>query len=602
MLQRFDEPDCPAHKGELMGRIKTELSRREFIKSTGSAAVVATAALSLPGSRAAFAKEPGRYNILMIVTDQERYLRPNERPNGYELPGQERLASRGVVFENHHIASCVCTPSRAVLYTGQHIQKNGMFDNTNFPWASDLPTDFTTIGDILRRQGYYTAYKGKWHLTDAFETANQLQAPSRILAKEMEEYGFSDYFGIGDMIAHTKGGYLHDGVITSMTRSWLRGKATNLGIENKPWFMAVNLVNPHDVMYYNTDLPGKPKQSLTAMTHLNRDPSTEQFERKWDVKLPASRNQSVSGPGRPPAHEEFADARAGLVGRVPNEDARWRRLNNYYLNCIQDADRHILEILSELDDLGMSDNTIVVLTSDHGEHAGAHGLTGKGATGYREQQNVPLIIAHPGMPGGKHCRAVTSHLDIATTLVSLAGGDSIVKDALPGHDISPLLLNPESAGFDALRGGALFNYNMFAYQDADFLMNVSRFIREGGKLSDLPSKGWRPDLAKRGAIRSVFDGRYKLNRYFSPKEHHSPRSIEDLFANNDVELFDLESDPIEVNNLAMDQRRHGELLLAMNEKLNALIETEVGEDRGQMLPTGPNANWTLDPSVGKLRM
>ena len=102
--------------------------------------------------------------------------------------------------------------------------------------------------------------------------------------------------------------------------------------------------------------------------------------------------------------------------------------------------------------------------------------------------------------------------------------------------------------------------------------------------------------------RAVFDGRYKLNRYFSPREHHTPRSIEELFANNDVELFDLKSDPIEVNNLAMDRRSHGDLLVAMNEKLNALIEAEVGEDRGQMLPTGPNANWTLDPSLAKLRM
>jgi arylsulfatase len=58
------------------------------------------------------------------------------------------------------------------------------------------------------------------------------------------------------MIAHTEGGYLHDGVITSMTKSWLRGQASRLAAEDKPWFMAVNLVNPHDVMYYNTDLPG----------------------------------------------------------------------------------------------------------------------------------------------------------------------------------------------------------------------------------------------------------------------------------------------------------------------------------------------------------
>ena len=121
---------------------------------------------------------------------------------------QEKLASKGVVFENHQVASCVCTPSRAVLYTGQHIQKNRMFDNTNFPWASDLSTDFSTIGDMLRDLGYYTAYKGKWHLTDEFETANKLHQPTRILSAEMEEYGFSDYFGIGDMIAHTEGGFL----------------------------------------------------------------------------------------------------------------------------------------------------------------------------------------------------------------------------------------------------------------------------------------------------------------------------------------------------------------------------------------------------------
>jgi arylsulfatase len=143
---------------------------------------------------------------------------------------------------------------------------------------------------------------------------------------------------------------------------------------------------------------------------------------------------------------------------------------------------------------------------------------------------------------------------------------------------------------------------MFAFLDGDFLMNVSRFIREGGKPSELPDQGWRPDLARRGAIRSAFDGRYKLNRYFSPQEHHTPRSIEELFSNNDVELFDVENDPNEMNNLAMDRRGNGDLLVAMNEKLNALIASEVGEDRGQMLPGGNDASWTLDPSLVKLRM
>ena len=82
-----------------------------------------------------------------------------------------------------------------------------------------------------------------------------------------------------------------------------------------------------------------------------------------------------------------------------------------------------------------------------------------------------------------------------------------------------------------------------------------------------------------------------------------PRSLEELFANNDVELFDLETDPHEMSNLAGDSRRHGDLLVAMNERLNALIESEVGEDIGQMLPGGGgDAEWKLDPSVSRLRM
>ena len=191
---------------------------------------------------------------------------------------------------------------------------------------------------------------------------------------------------------------------------------------------------------------------------------------------------------------------------------------------------------------------------------------------------------------------------IATTLVSIAGGQSGTGEKLAGSDISTLLGKPEAVPFDAIRPGALFNYNMFAYIDSDFMMNISRFIREGGKPEELADQGFKPNLKKRGAIRSVFDGRYKLNRYFSPLEHHMPRSLEELFANNDVELFDLETDPHEMDNLGGDRQRHGDLLVAMNDKLNALIETEVGEDTGQMLPGGDDANWRLDPSISKLRM
>ena len=133
-------------------------------------------------------------------------------------------------------------------------------------------------------------------------------------------------------------------------------------------------------------------------------------------------------------------------------------------------------------------------------------------------------------------------------------------------------------------------------------LGVAEFLAAGGKPEDIPAQGIRPDLRKRGAIRAVYDGRYKLSRYFSPEEHHLPRSLEELLTLNDVELFDLESDPQETKNLAIQDRAQGELLLAMNDKLNALIVEEVGEDAGQMLPGKDPARWRLDPDIHKLRM
>ncbi len=112
------------------------------------------------------------------------------------------------------------------------------------------------MGHLLREAGYYTAYKGKWHLTKEFETVNKLDAPEKFFTKEMEAYGFADYIGVGDIIAHTEGGYRHDGIITETAVSWLRSKTGDLAKQGKPWFLAVNLVNPHDIMFYNTDQPG----------------------------------------------------------------------------------------------------------------------------------------------------------------------------------------------------------------------------------------------------------------------------------------------------------------------------------------------------------
>jgi arylsulfatase len=585
-----------------------KLSRRSVLSllpaGFAAAAVAPTRLRAQPiGQAVATAGRPP-FNILFILVDQQRHFRPGELPVGYRLPAQERLRKAGTTFLNHRINSCVCTPSRSVIYTGQHIQQTKMFDNTNFPWIQSLSTDMPTMGDMFREAGYYAAYKGKWHLTKEFEEVNKLDAPTKIFTAEMEEYGFSDYLGVGDIIGHTMGGYLHDGIIAAMAGNWLRGKGRALAAGNKPWFLAVNMVNPHDVMMYDTDEPGTTLRPPPGLAPMNRDPIDPIYAVQWKFDLPGTHRQPVNQPGRPGAHADYLKSHDAFIAPVdPADDARWRRRHNYYLNCMRDVDRNIAAVLDELEASGQADRTIVVMTADHGDIDGAHFLHSKGATSYREQNNVPLIIVHPAYPGGRESRAVTSHLDLAPTLVAMSGASPDRKAAitknLKGKDISTLLASPDTAGLNAVHEGVLFSYNMLAYVDGEFAAKAIDFIRKGGKGKALKEAGIVPNLKKRGAIRSVFDGRYMYARYFSPKQHHQPTSFEQIRALNDVELYDTQDDPLETRNLAAGPKADKALVLAMNEKLNALIDEQVGEDRGAMLPGGIDAGWEVSPETIK---
>jgi arylsulfatase len=596
---------------------EVNIGRRDALKTIAAGAVAAAEATSLfaaataPASGATprvDASKPvggGPYNILFILTDQERFFRPGELPGDYRLPAHERLAKKGTVFENHQINSCVCTSSRSVLYTGRHIQHTKMFDNTNFPWISSMSTDIPTIGHMLRAAGYYTAYKGKWHLTKEFETVNTLGTPEKIFTQEMEAYGFSDYFGVGDIIAHTRGGYLHDSIISAMGVTWLRGRGKELAAQGKPWFLAVNLINPHDIMYLDTDRPGEKVQARNILGHIEPVQSDPLYAKQWEFELPQTYSQRLDAPGRPAAHAEYLRSHDTLMGHLPNEEWRWRTRHNYYLNCLRDVDRSIVPLLDEVDSLGFGSNTIIMMTADHGDLDGAHRMHSKGTTAYREQNNVPLFVAHPAHPGGRRCSAVTSHIDIAPTLLSLTNASAekkaaIAKD-LPGKDISPLLVAPEKASVSTVRDGSLYCYNMFAYIDGEFMEKVVTMLQQPDGKAKLKGAtqeaGMRPDLTKRGAIRGVYDGRYRFARYFSPKQHNRPTSVEALFKLNDVELYDVERDPLEEDNLAVDAAKNRELLETMNAKLNALIDREVGEDVGQMLPSNIDGGWVVTDAV-----
>jgi arylsulfatase A-like enzyme len=454
-----------------------------------------------------------------------------------------------------------------------------------------MSTEMVTIGHRLQQLGYHAAYQGKWHLSGTLDIAHKpVDAPLLRYRDAIEKYGFADFLGLGDLIDGPIGGYKYDSFATNSAVTWLKSTARELKAKSQPWFMAVNLVNPHDVMYVNSDAPGETVQGKYAAYPIDRPPQNDIYLADWHVPLPATRIQPLDAPGRPRAHREYQASQDILLGQWPNEDRRWRILQNYYFNCIRDCDNHLVRLLDEVKANGLDDSTIVVFTADHGELGGAHQMRGKGANAYKEQQHLPLMIVHPAYPGGRSTKAISSQIDLAPTLLGLTGKpvDAVARagTGLPGRDLSKLLSAPEQASATAARPAALYNYNMFSYLDANWFGPLIRVAVSDEPMVEKVEKLVRlqPDFNNRGAIRSVFDGRYRFSRYFSPIHFNRPTTYEALVANNDLEVYDLHEDPEETRNLAQDGTAKGELITALNDKLNARIDEEVGDDNGKFLP------------------
>jgi arylsulfatase A-like enzyme len=348
--------------------IKAGPSRRTVL--AGSAALLGTTSLpegasAQPASAGVLATPlrptvapnapPGGYNILFILVDQEHFF--DKWP--FPVPAREWIKANAITFTNHQAASCVCSPARSTIYTGQHIQHTAVFDNATSLWQANMSTDVKTIGHRLSQLGYHAAYQGKWHLSGNLDqVSHAIEAPLETYRKIIESYGFDDFFGVGDLIDRTLGGYNFDDTTTAFSTRWFRTKGEELRTAGKPWYLAVNFVNPHDVMFVNSDLPGETIQGKqTAMT-IARPPADEVYKATWDVKLPATRSQALNAPGRPKAQQIYQEVQDVLVGAWPDEDRRWRLLRDYYFNCIRDCDRQVMSVLEALKANHMDQNTI----------------------------------------------------------------------------------------------------------------------------------------------------------------------------------------------------------------------------------------------------
>ncbi len=557
------------------------IDRRGMIGGIGALAAAGI------GGRAGAARK-GPMNVLMIVTDQEQGLASWPAGLLEKLPAHRELLSRGMLVKNYHIHTTPCTPSRSTIFQGRHTQQTGLFlnsDNAPHPVAAE---NLPTLGHMMQAAGYYTSYKGKWHLSRINHDRGWNRAPGGIYpntARSMEKYGFHDYGFDGEEVGLTWDGYRSDMYVAADAARNIIDYAKGMKTGGKPWFQVVGLVNPHDIMFY--DATGKQAESRShpdILAPLRREPGDPLYEVENGFPLPRSFYEDDLST-KPEAHRAIVAQNNAFYGRMDRSDeASWKRYVNYYYNCLRDVDRRLEQLLWSLKASGQIDNTIIIYTSDHGDRAGAHGMRQKGATIYREDMQIPMIIAHPDFAGGRSTDALMSAVDIAPTLLSLAGqSDAWTAEkfpGLPGYNVVGLLAEPmQPTPRD--RAGHLFNYAVAHYWETSPNKDDARAVLPSGE----PDYSRRFDLTKRRLHRGVHDGRYKFARYFAPAQHHTPKDWKTLNRLNDLELYDTQADPEELVNLAYDPK-HRRTVLRLNAMVNALVAREVGVDDGREYP-GP---------------
>jgi len=516
-----------------------------------------------------------RPNVLLVVTDQERDRGWVPDDLWDSLVNRRRIRESGMELRAHYTHSSPCSPSRATLLTGQHLPEHGVTDNVFVdPVQPDLHTATPTIGHRFRAAGYRTAYLGKWHLSYG--------------NPDIERYGFSDWSGEDWAWTGLAGtGTYYDEVIAAQAAEWL---ATH-GSSDTPWLLVVGLVNPHDVAWYPADQPDYQRANadrtgqFSAMlpTPIPGRPSLASFADAYEERFDVPDNFHDDLTSKPAVQHAWRwEENHSMFGWLDLDDERvWRRCLDYYWRLHELNDVHIGTILDALVAVGAWDDTVVALTSDHGEQAGGHGLRGKGPFAYEEIMHVPLIVRAPGVTTpGETTEALTSAVDLAPTLCTLAGidadssgSDPYAAGGMSGTDLTPLL-RAEAA---EVRDHVLF----------------------------AQAQGWHPScLAQRYALRGYFDGRHKYVRYFgvgggcdnvgqrldwAPEMRFGPSAA---FGDQEHELYDLDADPGELHNLAHEPGRRAEL----RDRFEHLLELEA-KAFTQTRPPGPGGGSTHEAQM-----
>ena len=566
--------------------MKKSISRRSFIKKSAASIALGGLASILHLQNAPAYIKPKNYNILLILNDQERawpYI-----PKSIDLPARRHLENVSTYFNRSYTSTPICSPARSSVYTGQHVQFTGVWDNTVTPWVPGLYDNVNTIGHLLKNQDYETGYFGKWHLTNITESnVNENALGYEGMKKMFSKYGFdnSDQPGERDL---GQGGFKFDGLTAESASNFIRDKKGN----EKPWSVFVNFVNPHDIMFFraSSEILG------TGFVGENQKfaPDDPLYKKEHDFDFPKNFGPRLIGT------DDFGTEIMNTVyGEISyDRPDLWRNFCNYYFNCLRDVDRHMMKLIHSLEETGQMDNTIIFMISDHGEMLGQQGSRGK-IVSWEESIRVPTLVYHPDLKDKKLCNSVISNIDIVPTLLEFTGlSKSELRDKHPelkGNSYAELV---ENVNYDNIRDkeghlihGVQIIPAVFEVAEKFRLTGIAEGFYE--KTKAFMTKGnFLPDFAPPLNYKGVVDKKYKFLRFFSPRQNNIPSNFDELTKyNSDYQLYDLENDPFEMNDLAKDENNR-KLLMSMNDKCNRLADKEIGLENHVIHLPGPDWFWT----------
>ncbi|MCL4544652.1 MAG: sulfatase-like hydrolase/transferase [Chloroflexi bacterium] len=396
-------------------------------------------------------------NVLLLMTDQQRW-----DTLGYagctpcRTPNLDRLAREGVACDRCLTPNPICSPARAALFTGRYAHATGVGNNR------ELPLEQPTLLEAFRDAGYHIAYSGKWHLgrgRGAVALESWLGERGEGYRRWLQECDHPDTYPYmtpefsfvvpGDTTTslhristpHTAPQeglteWLHDTWVVQRTLEQLECRP-----KEQPFFHVCSLIGPHPIfvipepfysLYDPSEVPEPPNFA---------DPMTDK---------PTCQRQSI--------WHQVAEAH-GTTWEP------WRRSQAVYWGFVTLLDELLGRVLNRLDVLGLTEDTIVVMLSDHGEMMGGHGLFQKSCM-YEESLRVPFLVRAPGrISAGWRLDAPMSLVDVAPTLLRLAGlweeGKALLQ--LQGQDRAGWLtgedrIPPEARGAtDDPVAGAVFS-------------------------------------------------------------------------------------------------------------------------------------------------